>query len=265
MSSITLPTRGLVGLLEDLSLTAADPKMELPHLTAVLLHTAKGDFEVPQGKSDDGEPLFETVPSDLLVATSTCLSMIGQGHTACTGRLHKPALIDLLDIESVIKVFKPLITKRLPKGVIHQSVVTLSTSNLIVSEDPDLVPGGKSVSMTVLDSDPFPRNTADLLEVDPERPVVVDGRSVPVEYGTGLGTDFFTIVGKIAARRDMTPAVYRHHQQARIVVEVGGAYRAVVMPVPLQEDRWDGPVVEVFSPPLPPRPVPVETAPLVSV
>jgi hypothetical protein len=269
MSSIKLPTRGLVGLLEDAVLTTADPKMELPHLSAVLLHTAKGTWDIPveDAEEDDGEPLFESVPSDLLVASSTSLSMIGQAHTMCLGRLHKPVLVSTLDVESIIKVFKPLVSKRLPKTVTHTTVITYSGGTVIVAEDPDQVPDGKSLTLAAMDVDPYPRNIADLLNVDPKELVVVDGEAVPASYGTGLDPKHVDALGKISKRRKMTVAVYRHHQRGRMVVGIGSSYRAVLMPYPLKEDTGQHlePQVEVFTPPLPKREKPSEqqTEPLV--
>lgn len=257
MSSIKLPTRGLVGLLEDAVLTTADPKMEIPHLTAVLLHTAKGTWNIPveDAEEDDGTPLFESVPSQLLVASSTSLSMIGQAHTMCTERLHKPLLVSKMDCEAVIDVFKPLISKRLPKTVTHTTVITYSGGTVIVAEDPDQVPDGVSVTLTAMDLDPYPRNIADLLNVDPHVPVVVDGQEIPASYGTGLDTKLVDVLGKVSKRRKMPVAMYRHHQRGRIVVEIGEAYRAVLMPVPLKEDTGQHaePQIEVFTPPLPKR------------
>jgi hypothetical protein len=268
MSSITLPTRGLVGLLEDAILTTADPKMELPHLTAVLLHTDHGDWDMtvdPDDATEGNAALIESVPSKLLVASSTNLAMIGQCHTPCSGTLRKPVLVSHLDAEAVIDVFKPLITKRLPKTVTHQSVITCSGETVIVSEDPNQVPGGVSVSLTALDVEPFPRNIADLMAPNPQRPVVVDGREVPPSYGTGLDGAHLTVLGKVAKRRCMPIAMYRHHQRSQIVVEIGAAYRAVVMPLPLREDEGqdEGPQVVVFRPDLPERKDSVVTEPMV--
>lgn len=228
MSSLKLPTRGLVAVLEDAVLTTADPKMELPHLTAVLLHTARGNWQVKveDAEDDDGEPLFDDVPSDLLVASSTTLAMIGQTHTACSGSLHKPALVSRMDAEAIVDVFKPLISKRLPKTVTHQTVISVSGGTMIVSEDPNQVPDGVSVTLTPMDLDPFPRNIATLLQVDPKESVVVDGNEVPPSYGTGFEWLYMETLAKIAKRRKMPIAVYRYHQAGRIRVEIGGSYTA---------------------------------------
>lgn len=268
MSSMTLPTRGLVGLLEDVVLTTLDKKMEVPHLSAVLLHTARGPWQIPveDAEDDGGEPLFDEVTSDLLIGSTTCLSMIGQGHTACTGSLHRPVLISRLDADAVIDVFKPLVSGRLPKTVTHQTVLTLSAGSLIVSEDPTQVPGGVSVSLAVMDLDPFPRNIGELLAPDPTAKVVIDKQEVPSSYGTGLDGDHLNVLAKVARRRKMPIAFYRSHQRHRIVVTIGQAYRAVLVSIPLKEDdsQHTGPLVEVFTPDLPARSKDAETKPLVS-
>lgn len=266
MSSVTLPTRGLVGMLEDAVLTTADPKLELSHLSAVLLDTAHGDWAFPAEEQDPDadEPLFQHAATDLLVASSTNVAMLAQVHTPCTGRLHKPILMSRMDAAAVIKVFKPLITARLPKPMIHQTVITYTGQTVIVSEDPAQVPGGKSVTMSALDLEEFPRNVADLLEVDPTKPVKVGSRVVPPSYGTGYEGVYFEVLAKVAKRRKMIARVYWYHQSGRVRAEIGGAYTAVMVPVPLPDPvQYDEPQVPVFAPNLPQRAKDTATEPLV--
>lgn len=267
MSTITLPTRFLVRLLEDASLTTLDPKNELPHLSAVLLHTDRSSwaFEVEGAKDDDGGPLFDDATSDLLIGTSTMVSMVAQTHVPCTGQLHRSILIAEQDCASVISVFKPLVTTRLPKTVTHQTVITYTGETVIISEDPHQVPRAKSLTVSAMDLDPFPRNIADLLETDPSKPVLVDGKEIPASYGTGWEGIHLEVLGKVAKRRKAPLRVYRHHQKAPMVAEIGRAYRAVLQPWPLKDenDEYTESSIEVFGPDLPPRKEADTTQPLV--
>lgn len=254
MSTITIPTRDLVGLLEDAVLTAADKKKERAALMSVLLHTDSGLWPIAvDGTDDDGDPLFDEVPSDLLVATSSNMTMVGQAHTACSGQLHKPVLISLLDADAVIDVFKPLVAGRLPKTVTHETVITVSAGTLIVSENPNQIPGGKSVTATVMELDDFPRNLTDVLQPDPKAPVTLNGHDVAPSYGTGLDGDDVGILAKVARRRKMHIVLYRSHQSHRLVATIGQAYRAVMMPLGLKDGEGAEPLVDVFTPDLPAR------------
>jgi hypothetical protein len=256
MSSTTLPTRYLVGLLEDAVLTTADPKMELPHLAAVLLGTDRGNWRIPvesDATDADDEPLFDDVTSDLLVGWSTNLGMVAQVHTACQGQLHKPILISRMDADAIVDVFKPLVSKRLPKTVTHQTLITASGGTVIVSEDPNQVPGGVSVTVTAMDLDPYPRNIAAMFDINPDQPVIIDTKEVPRSYGTGFEFSQLEVLAKVAKRRKMPIAMYQHHQRARIRVEIGEAYTVILQPLPLNEDNGQqhDPLIEVFTPDLP--------------
>lgn len=258
-----MPTRGLVALLEDAVLTTVDPKMELPHLDAVLLHTDHGPWQVPVDKDEtDGDALFEEVTTDLLVASSTSRSVVSQCHTMCTGRLHKPILVSRLDAEALIDVFKPLVSKRLPRTVTHEVVITYTGETVIVAEDPKLVGDGMSVTLTALGLDDFPRNIAEMLQVEPKT-VVIDGKEIAPTFATGLSSHQLDVLVKVSKRRKMPIAQYRYHQRQRVRFDIGSAYSVVVVPLPLKDDGTDvEPQVEVFTPELPQRPAVTQTQPL---
>jgi hypothetical protein len=265
MSTLTLPTRGLVGLLEDLRLTAGkDP--ELPFLASVLLHSDRGDWEMPVDDKDEDadttEPLIEVIETNLLVATSTSGKMLGQGHTWCDGNLARPILVAAKDVKAILDVFKPLVTS-LSKATIHRTVLTLSGEMLRVSEDPKQVPRGKSVVLTTLDLNDYPRNIAPLLDPETGTEHKRDGKVIPRSYGTGINYDHLAIIGKIAKRRRMPIAWYEEHQNKGIVITIGSAYRAVFQPLTLDEENEQHlePQVDVFDPPLPERKTPVEALP----
>jgi len=257
MSTTILPTRHLVAVLRDAALTTLDPKMELPHLSAVLLHTDRGPWQIPvdDAKDDDGAQLFDEVQSDLLVGTSTMISMVAQVHASCTGQLHRPVLISAMDADAVVDVFTPLVSKRLPRTVTHRTVITYDGEILTIAEDPEQVPDGVKLTLTAMDLDTVPRNLTELLDVDFSKPVVVDGNEVPALLGTGWEAAHLGVLSKVAGRRKMPVGVYRSHQRQRIVVEIGAAYRAVVSPFPLKTDNAQDrePQVELYHPDLPAR------------
>lgn len=253
MSVLTLPTREFVGLLADAVLTAGkDP--DLPLLATILLDTDRGEIIL---KSDDegDTPLIDTVVSDLLVATSTDgISMVGQGHTACTGRFHRPVLIARLDAEALVKVFTPL-AKTAQQNVTHQVQVEIAGDTLEVAEDPEQRPNGVVVQCRALDLDDYPKTLPLVMQPDVTQPVIDDGTEIPPSYGSGLGALAFETIGKVGKRRKMPTAYYRHHQRRGVVVEVGSKWRGLFMPTRLEEAEGQhlGPQVRVFEPRLPAR------------
>lgn len=264
MSSVTVATRHLVGLLADAALTACqDP--ELPALCAVLLSCDRGEWATTEDSEDSGEPLINVIPSDLLVASSTDRMLAAQAHTACEGRLHEPVLVNLAEVKAIVAVFKPLIGS-LGKETTHRCVLEYSASAQIleVREDPQQVQDGSSLSVPLLDTELFP-SLWKVMEPDVTRPVGgPDGAVVEPSYGTGVTSHVLEVFGKVAKRRKMPVAWYRHHQSRGVVVEIGAAYRAVFQPVKLEDysDRHLAPMVRVFSPVLA-QSQPVKDEPLV--
>ena len=247
MSTATLPTRTLVGLLADLILTAGnDP--ELPVLSAVLLHSERGEWMVRQGDPAESA-LMDTVSSDLLVGTSTNMDMTAQAHTPTQGQLHRSVLVGVEDAKAIVALFKG-------RDVADTTVIELSGDILTITEDPDEAPKGRSLHVSVLDATEYPTEIATVLSPDPTLPVPdQDGVVIEPSYGTGLSPLHLLVVGAVGKRRKMEVAWYRHHQHRALVVEVGSAYRCVIQPRLLEEDLGQqlGPQVRVFTPPLPAR------------
>lgn len=253
LSTITVPTRMLVNLLDDLLLTASkDP--DLPHVLGVLLHTADGEFVIDLPPDSSEHPLIDSVESALLVGTSTDTYAMAQAHAPCdadgpAGWI-AAAFVSRMDAEAVARAFKPLIGT-LGRETTHRSVMELAAGRLTVREDPTQVPDGLSMWFPVGDGATFPA-VEKLLRPDPMvQSAGRDGEIIPPSYGTGLPARYVEAFGKIGRRRKMPLAVYRHHQHAPIVVEIGAGYRAVVNPLQLDEEsgQHHAPMIRVFDPP----------------
>lgn len=256
MSTIIAPTRQLVGLLVDLILTSGvDP--ELPTVRGVLLHTTDGEF-VPDlpGADDDQEPLIDAVESQLLVGTSTDTIAVGQAHMPVKfvgpiGWL-EPVFVALPDAQALAREFKVKITS-LGREVTHRSELTVSAGTLTVREDPAQVPGGLRMSVQVSDGWLFPKVHE---RIDPDPTELIPGPDgytvVEPSRGTGFHASYFDVFAKVGKRRQMSIAVYRHHQNRTVVVEIGSSYRAAVKPYTLDEDHGQhlAPTVRVFAPPV---------------
>lgn len=253
MSTITIATRQLVGMLSDLMLTAGtDP--DHPQTMGVLLHTTDGEFVMDQPPESDETPLIDSIESALLVGTSTDTFVVGQAHWPIEtdgplGWLH-PAFIPLSDARAVVSAFKPLVSS-LGRETTHRCELELSAGRLTVREDPGQVPCGLTVWFPVGDGEAFPKVT-DRMQPDPTvQETGRDGEVVETSYGTGFSARHLETFGKIGKRRQMPVAVYRHHQRAPVVVEIGASYRAAVSTLELDENRGQhlAPTVRVFTPP----------------
>lgn len=256
MSDAMLTTREFTGLLADAILTASDAPDEFPVLATVLLDTGHADVLVTSEDDGDGETLIDTVPSDVLIATSTNgFGMISQAHCPCEGRLHRVVLISVQDAESLIKTFTAK-GKSAPKGIPHKTRLEITGDTLTVQEA--LFYGTRGVSMTVpiMDVEDYPRGVANALDPDPTVEVLDDNkRPIPPSYGAGISPTSLEIIAKVANRRKMTPAYYRYHQRRPVVVEVGSMWRAAFGAAKLDEENGQhhGPQVRVFEPRLPER------------
>jgi hypothetical protein len=253
MSQITLPTRQLVLVLTDAIATAARaPDVGL--MSTVLLSTDRGDWLTYSSPEDkEGEPLVDTVESDLLIATSTDgVSVVGQCYTAVTGTFHRPALISRVDAEAVVKVFKKLINS-LDRKTTHKTVVELDGANLRFYEDKFQVPGGVELLATTIDATDYRRDLPGMLQPDPTSPVYDNGTLVERSYGMGVNFPVFQLFGAIGKRRKAPVAVYACHQHRPVIVEIGTNYRGLWMPYRLKEDEGQhlAPQNQVFEPALP--------------
>jgi hypothetical protein len=253
MSTITLSTRNLVGLLGDLLLTAgSDPDM--PATMGVLLHTADGEFVLDLPPDSDETPLIDAVESDLLVGMSTDTFAVGQAHVPCEFSVPigwlRPAFVAVTDAKAVVSAFKPLASS-LGRETTHRCELELTGDVLTVREDPNQVPSGLVVKFHVGDGENFP-SVVDRMQPDPTMPVAgKDHEVIEPSYGTGFNGKYVEALGKISKRRKMPIAVYRHHQNRPVVVEIGSSYRAAVSPVALNEEEGQhlAPTVRVFAPP----------------
>lgn len=251
MSATTLATRALIGLLTDITLTAANDPDD-PTLNTVLLHGGHGTWAPDTRSDDDEDALLDAVPSDLLVATSTDRRAAAQAHAACTGRLHRPILVTVPDVKAIVALFKPLVTS-LGRDTTHMARLTLEGETLTVAEDPLVVPDGRSVSMTVASFGPgsdYPTGVAKVLDPDPANlpRQYRDGPPIEATRGSGLSASGLAVVASVAKRRAMPAVIYRHHQDRPLVAEVGNSYRVVLQPYGVDDDQQEGPQIEVFDP-----------------
>jgi hypothetical protein len=268
VSGLTLSTRDFTGLLTDAVLTASDSPDEYPILATVLIDTDHADVLVTSEDDGDGDTLIDTVPSDVLIATSTNgYDMVGQGHAPCEGRLHKPVLISVQDAQSLIKTFTAK-GKTAPKGVPHQTRVEITGETLTVSEAVSYRSRGISMVIPLMELDDYPASVARSLDPDPSVEVFDDKKQpIPPSYGSGLAAANLEIVAKVANRRKMVPALYKIHQRRPVIVEVGSMYRAAFGAAKLDEDNGQhlGPQVRVFEPRLPAKKEERTTPPLTGV
>ena len=252
MSRLLLPTRALVALLKDTVCCTGKAK-DFPALATVLLHCDRGEWvmeEKPE-KGEGTEPLIETIESPLLVATATNGESIVQAHTwiESGGALHKPVLLSAIDVRAIIGVFRPLVSTLEDKQV-HNTQIELEGDEITFEEDPQQVPGGFAVSASLVDLAEYPREIVRLLSPDPAAKVKIDGKTIEPSYGTGVHEKYLKMAADVSRRRGMPVAWYRHHQRKGIVVEVGAAWRGVIMPQALDEENGQhlAPTVRVFDP-----------------
>lgn len=214
--SVRIATHELVGLLTDLVLTASDPADGGP-TAAVLLHTARGYAGSEPGLTD------------LLVGTSTNRVTAGHSHVQCTGQI-EPMLWAVSEARSILAVLKPL-----GKDKDHSVEITVEDGKVAVAEDPDLFGERLKVTFAPMDADEFPPMWSILTDIRmmPAAEYDADGAEKP-RIGPGPRTDFtasyLAPFLKIAARRGKIVEVFRYHQSCPVHIQIGSAYRGVVMP-----------------------------------
>jgi len=256
MSTVTIPTRNMVSLLQDL-LDFAGKDPDVPENRGILLHTSSGEYAMDRPGAPDGEvPLIETMETDLLVGTATDGYAVAQAHEPCefgaTGWLD-PVFIDLLDAKVVARDFEER-RKKFGRERTHYVELTSEAGKLTVREDPMLVPGGLRMAFRVDDGSAFPRAVLELMTQDPTMPVSgKDYEVIPPSYGTGYPPAYVEALARVAGRRGMPISLYRHHQYRPAVVEVGASWRGTLPVTKLDETAGQhlAPMVRVF--PLPQR------------
>lgn len=252
MSTILVSTRQLVGLLTDLILTSGtDP--DVPTTRGVLLHTDDGEYlpDLP-GADPDQESLFGPSGAQLLVGTSTDSYAAGQAHVPATFSIPSgwlaPVFVELQDAQSVAREFKTKISI-LGREITHYTELSVQGGTMTVRENPAQVPGGLRMAFQVTDGSLFPK-VHERMQPDPTvQETGRDGEVVPPSYGTGFYGAYVEVFAKVAKRRQMPIALYRHHQNAPVVVEIGASYRAAVKPYTLDEEHGQqlAPTVRVFE------------------
>lgn len=252
MSTILVPTRQLVGLLTDLIFTSGtDPDM--PATRGILLHTAAGEYlpDLP-GADPDQDTLFGPSGAQLLVGTSTDSYAAGQAHAPATFSIPSgwlaPAFVELPDAEAVVTAFKKRINS-LGREVTHYTELSVQGGTMTVRENPAQVPGGLRMAFRVTDGSLFPK-VHGRMQPDPTvQETGRDGEVISPSYGTGFYHAYVEVFAKVAKRRQMPIALYRHHQNATVVVEIGASYRAAVKPYTLDEDHGQhlAPTVRAFE------------------
>jgi len=218
--TVRIPTHELVGLLTDLSLTAADPA-DSGATAGILLHTARGYLGGSPGKTD------------VLVGTSTNGYIVGHAHIGCAGQMD-PMLWPVADVRAVIAVLKPL-----AKDKNHGVEIGLDGSTIKVAEDPNLFGEGMALTFTGYDVGEFP--------LDGVRAMLTEVRMSPPEDSAPVAprTDFDPALVapflKVAARRNSLIEIYRYHQRLPVVIQVGPFYRGMLSPFQWKdEDRSAG-------------------------
>lgn len=218
--TVRIPTHELVGLLTDLSLTAADPA-DSGATAAILLHTVRGYIGASPGQTD------------LLVGTSTNGYIVGHAHSGCAGQMD-PMLWPVADVRAVIAVLKPL-----SKDKNHGVEIGQDGTTIKVAEDPNLFGEGMALTFTGYDVGEFPMDTvrAMLTEVRVSPP---EG-SAPTAPRTDFDPSLVAPFLKVAGRRGNLIELYRHHQRLPVTVQIGLFYRGVLSPFAWKdEDRSVG-------------------------
>lgn len=212
---IRLATHELVGLLADLSLTAADPATA-GATAGVLLHTARGYI----GDSPE--------QTDLFVGTSTDGVILGHTHIGCSGQA-EPMLWPIAAVKDVIAVLKP-------KAKDHDHVVEISQDDegICLAEDPDLFGEGMRFTFGGLDPSEWPTEGA--RQMLTEIQVTPPEGSQPVAARTDFLPSRLAPFLKIASRRGDAVQTFRFHQRLPVSVQIGNHYRGVVCPLAYQDD-----------------------------
>ncbi|HYS37819.1 MAG TPA: hypothetical protein VEO01_19550 [Pseudonocardiaceae bacterium] len=227
--TVRIPTHELVGLLTDLSLTAADTA-DSGATAGILLHTVRGyDGDAP-GKTD------------LLVGTSTNRFTVGHSHMVCAGQID-PMLWLIGDVKAVLAVLKPL-----GKDKDHAVEIGVEDGKIAVAEDPDLFGDRLKVTFAAGDPGEFPHAAIwavlSQIQMSPSATVGADSETKAAP-AVAARTDFTAAYLKpmltIAARRGALVQVFRYHQHLPVHVQIGDAYRGVVLPFAWRdEDRAAG-------------------------
>lgn len=233
---IRVETHQLIKLLGDLAHTTSAGHGAIG---CILLHTARGPLEDEPGDTD------------LLVGTATDGVCTGHTYVDSYGQLPGPMLWPLADVKALLAAYKPkaAATKSKPKK--HTVLIKREGSEIIVCEDPNLFSDGLTVRFTEGPISEYPRGLWDILERTP---------TVTIDHGDEQPrTDFHESALKpflaVAKSRKAPLELYRYHQRARLLVQIGQRYRGCVVPARKWLDTdprgGAGPDSDVYAPELP--------------
>lgn len=237
-------TGQLLAVLADLVQTV-DRDPDAGALGGVLLHTSRGHFGDEPGQVD------------LLAGASTDRRVAGHTYTWCTGQLPAPSLWSLRDVRSVLAVFKA--ARGRDKDDVHAVEIHASAGQVEIREDPNLIDEGVSLRFAEGTLSEFPaRVIYRILHETPPSTMLRDGVFVDAEPRTDLTHAALAPFLKVAKRRGELLQLYRNHQHAPVLVQIGDDYRGVLIPVrptdplgdtqnpdadlhapDLQHSRWD--------------------------
>ncbi|AEA27880.1 hypothetical protein Psed_5753 [Pseudonocardia dioxanivorans CB1190] len=222
-----IKTSQLIAVLQDLIRTAGnDP--ELPTLNAILLHTTRGHHGAEPGQVE------------LFAGVSTNRYCVGHTYTWCSGQLSGPSLWSVRDAKNVVSVFKAARGK--DKHDVHAVEIVRSAGEIVIREDPNLIDEGVSLAFGERDAGDFPaRGVYRHLDIEqPTTKLEVDAgvsRFVDATPATDISPSVLAPFLAVANRRGEPVRLYRTHQWVPILVQMGEAYRGVLMTV-----RTDDPV-----------------------
>lgn len=226
--TLHIPTRALVDFLGDLTHTAGGDGRPTD---AVLLHTARG-YLYPDSPGR----------STLLVGTSTNTKCAGHTWVGADGDL-PPTLWPIEHVKAVVAVYKPLSRQ---DG--HEVQIRLDAGEVTVAENPNMFGDGQSFTFTAGPLDKYPRLTWELLQ----RPGQND---TPVQPRTDIYPAYLAPFVKVATRRNEAILLFRYHQQARLLVQIGTRYRGWVAVedwgTDRDEDAGREPGADLYPPDLP--------------
>lgn len=254
--SVRVESAALVGLLADLVQTASPSKDCLP-TSAILLH------------GDRGERLHEPGRVDLLVGTSLNRKVIGHTWAHAEGLL-PPMLWPVDDARTVVAALKMKISgEKDDRGPKHAVKIGRDGTSVEIVEDPaqrPLFEGDKpwQFSFHLANLDEFPRGVWDLLATGDRHeqyPVIDEGHVVEALPRTDYDPAHLSPFVAIASRRKWEIQAYRTHHRRAVHIQIGFAYRGVIIPRPFddrarEQETGVVPDARVYDPGLPPPPPP---------
>lgn len=242
---IRIDTSRFLRLLARLLPTATADKAGGFH--GILLHTARG----PYG-DDPGD-------TTLLVGTSASGRVVGHTYIPCEGTL-EPTVITTQDIASLRAFLAP----RAKHNEDHAVEIGRDLITVTVSEPADLFDMGDSITLHAGDLDKVPRRLWQqlaLLDVEGEHHNS-KGDLIPDSTRTDIPATALVPFVAVARAVGAPLQLYRVHQHAPVLVQIGDTYRGVLWPSRWAVDIAPGiamiegaaPDADVHNPGLPPLP-----------